>query len=592
MLSVGYDLYGERDGYGGSGPDSSLGRSVMGSRVAGRDGGVRPWWRPLTYSAASFAAIAALFHPLPASATPNVPNIPAAPNVPAVPAAPAVPDAGSRPVPLGTLLLPGQKAPGQAGAGPIATTPATTLPGVAMTPLLQKIEKQRTEIATLGDNLIKLGEDRDLAMQQRTTADQKVTDAQVALLTAQQDAAAAAAAALRDQAAMPPGTLGSGLADLDSLSRMQRGDSSTREAADRQLALVRATLTAALAEQSTATANAADLSRRYDALNADIAKKTAALQKDEQKHADEISAAEAAESAEDRRLGERYLDGTDQGRGAHPNAIAALNIALAQIGDPYVWSEEGPSQFDCSGLMYYAYRNATGHFNLDRVSRDQYKQTSQNLVDRYSLVPGDLLFFSSTNSWTGIHHVAMYAGKGMMVEAPRTGLDVRLVPVRWSRLFGATRIWGSVDHKTNAPDLNNLPDPEPNPSRTTPPATTPTTKPPTTKPTTKPPTTEPTTKPPTTQPTPPTTQPTPPTTQPTSPSNPPSSPSGDNSTSPSGAGTPSGGGTSSSAGTPSGADSQSPSGDSPSPSSEQSQTASQSASQSTEADASTGATPE
>jgi cell wall-associated NlpC family hydrolase len=570
----------------------------MGSRVAGRDSGARPWWRPLTYSAATFTAIAALFHPLPASATPNAPGVP---NAPAVPAAPAVPDSGSRPVPIGTLLLPGQKAPGQQVAGPAATTPATTLPGVTMTPLLQKIEKRRTEIATLGDKLIQLGEDRDRAAQQRATADQKVTDAQVALLTAQQDAAAAAAAALRDQAALPPGTLGSGLADLDSLSRMQRGDSDTREAANRQLALVQASLTAAQAEQATATTNATDLSRQYDTLNADIAKKQAALQKDEQKHADEISAAEAAESAEDRRLGERYLDGTDQGRGAHPNAIAALKIALAQIGDPYVWSEEGPSQFDCSGLMYYAYRNATGHFNLDRVSRDQYRQTSQNLVDRYSLVPGDLLFFSSTNSWTGIHHVAMYAGNGMMVEAPRTGLDVRLTPVRWSRLFGATRIWGSVDHKTNAPDLNNLPAPEPNPAETTTPPTTPA-KPPTSKPTTKPPTTKPTTKPPT--------KPTPPSTPPTSPSDPPSSPadgsssppsggnsnppSGGNSNPPSGGNSnpPSGGNSTSPSNGGAPSDSQSPGGNSQSPSSDQSQTAGQSASQSKEADASAGANPE
>jgi hypothetical protein len=161
---------------------------------------------------------------------------------------------------------------------------------------------------------------------------------------------------------------------------------------------------------------------------------------------------EAAQSAADAALGQGYLDGASQGRGADPRAVAALVYALAQRGDPYKWSEEGPDKFDCSGLMYAAYRTAAaGNFPLRRVSRDQYLQTQKNAVDRYSLVPGDLLFFSSSNSWRGIHHVAMYAGNGMMVEAPRTRLNVRLVPVRWSRLFQATRVYGSVEGVTKVP---------------------------------------------------------------------------------------------------------------------------------------------
>jgi hypothetical protein len=230
--------------------------------------------------------------------------------------------------------------------------------------------------------------------------------------------------------------------------------------------------------------------------------------------------------------------------------------------------------------MQYSYDHAPGGFDLQRVSRDQYRQTSTNLVDRYSLVPGDLLFFSSTNSWTGIHHVAMYAGKGMMVEAPRTGLNVRLTPVRWSRLFGATRIWGSVDHPTNAPDLNDLPPKEPNPgSPSATPKPTKTTKPPT-SPDPDPDPTK-TTKPPgggSGSPS-----------NPTSPSTPPSSTSPEPSKTsdpPTGGGSnpPSGGGSN----PPSGGDSQSPGENSQSPSDAQSQ----SAGQSKEASQSAGANPE
>src|SRR5829696_4858514 len=87
----------------------------------------RPWWRPLACSAAATAAIAVLFSPVPSMA---------APNVPAAPVAPAVPDAGSRPIPIGTLTMPGQ------ASTPVATTP-TTIGAVAPTPLVAKIEKQR-----------------------------------------------------------------------------------------------------------------------------------------------------------------------------------------------------------------------------------------------------------------------------------------------------------------------------------------------------------------------------------------------------------------------------------------------------------------
>jgi peptidoglycan DL-endopeptidase CwlO len=425
----------------------------------------------MAFSAAAAAALSTLFNPLPAAAEPLAPGAPAAP----VPI-PAVPDAGSRPIPLGTLVLPGQ---------PISTPMVTRATGVPTSPLLAKLDKRRAEIAELGDTLIRLGQDRDLARQQQATAVTKVTDAQAVQAAAQREAAAAAGNALRTAAALPPGALGSDLQDLDELSRIQRGETPTEQSAARQLTLAQTALTAAQAEQATATQRATDLSAQYDKLNTSISAKQAALQKLEQQHAGEISAAEAAETATDSRLGAMYLAGTQQGRGADRRAIAALQYALNQRGDPYQWAAEGPDRFDCSGLMYAAYHTAAaGDYPLARVSRDQYWQTRNKVVDRYSLLPGDLLFFSSTNSWTGIHHVAMYAGNGLMVEAPRTGLDVRLTPVRWTRLFQATRVYGSVDGPVQGPDLNAPP------SSGNGGTTTPTTHP-TTKPTTKPPTTSP-----------------------------------------------------------------------------------------------------
>ena len=491
---------------------------------------VRPWWRPVVYSAAAAAAISALFNPVPALAAPAVPQAPAAapalplvpaapPAVPQVPAAaPAVPDIGSRPMPLGTLLLPGQAA---------ATPAASASPGApATSPVVQRIEKGRAEISTLGDQLIRVGQDRDLARDQYAVAVQRNADAETVLREAQTAAADAAAAAMRKAAAMPPGTDDSGLLGLDDLARIQRGDGGSQQAAARQLERAQMVARLALDERTLTEQRYGELAAQYDTLNAELVRKQSAQQKLELDNNAELSLAEAIETAEDSRLGAEYLAGAEAGRGADRRAVQALEFALAQRGDPYVWSEEGPDQYDCSGLTYAAYRSVG--FPLARVSRDQYWQTRNKVVDRYSLLPGDLLFFSYSNSWRGIHHVAMYAGNGMMVEAPRTGLNVRLVPVRWTRLFQATRVFGSVEGATAGPNLG-APDPEP--AETTPyyplptttrpstPAGTPTTKPTTTSPTTTSPTTSPTTSSPTTQPTTtaPTTQPTTtaPTTEPT-----------------------------------------------------------------------------
>ena len=163
---------------------------------------------------------------------------------------------------------------------------------------------------------------------------------------------------------------------------------------------------------------------------------------------------------------------------ADPRALKAVQYALAQLGDQYVWAAEGPDQFDCSGLMWAAYRSAG--YQLARVARDQYYTTRSRSVDRYSLLPGDLVFFASGSSWTTIHHVGMYIGGGKMVHAPNSNEVVKVSTVWWSRFYAATRIFGAV------------PGPNTTPTATTPPTTPPpTTPPPTSTATTPPPSTTP-----------------------------------------------------------------------------------------------------
>ena len=97
----------------------------------------------------------------------------------------------------------------------------------------------------------------------------------------------------------------------------------------------------------------------------------------------------------------------------------AVAFAKAQVlaRKPYVWGSEGPSTFDCSGLVYAAYRAAgLGWPNWDRLNSALYSTYTMH-VSLKDLVPGDLLFYSYKGSVSTIHHITIYAGDGMMWEA-------------------------------------------------------------------------------------------------------------------------------------------------------------------------------
>jgi cell wall-associated NlpC family hydrolase len=99
-------------------------------------------------------------------------------------------------------------------------------------------------------------------------------------------------------------------------------------------------------------------------------------------------------------------------------AQAAVDTALAQVGDPYVWGAGGPDAFDCSGLTQYAY-SAAG-VSLPHSSRSQSQMGAPVAVS--DLQPGDLLFYYSPTS-----HVAMYIGNGQMVHASTSSKPVMVV---------------------------------------------------------------------------------------------------------------------------------------------------------------------
>lgn len=100
----------------------------------------------------------------------------------------------------------------------------------------------------------------------------------------------------------------------------------------------------------------------------------------------------------------------------------AISFANSHLGDAYVWGGNGPHGWDCSGLVQAAYRSAG--ISLPRVASDQYRATTP--ISRSELRRGDLVFWTSNGSVSGIHHVAVYLGDGKYIEAPRPGKQVRV----------------------------------------------------------------------------------------------------------------------------------------------------------------------
>lgn len=121
-----------------------------------------------------------------------------------------------------------------------------------------------------------------------------------------------------------------------------------------------------------------------------------------------------------------------------------LQIALSQVGKPYVWGATGPDSFDCSGLIVFSWRKA-GYSLSVRTSEQMYQVSDP--VRAGSEQPGDLLFGDFGAAGPG--HVMIVVRPGVAVEAPHTGDVVKVIsydPDKWTfgRLQASAFVAGTI----------------------------------------------------------------------------------------------------------------------------------------------------
>ena len=116
------------------------------------------------------------------------------------------------------------------------------------------------------------------------------------------------------------------------------------------------------------------------------------------------------------------------------SVAGAIAFAKAQLGKPYALGGAGPTYWDCSGLTLRSYQ-AVGVYIGTHSATNQYNtlRAADKLVNLSQLLPGDLLFY--TDGGGDMYHVAMAVGGGQMIEAPRPGVPVRIVGIRYGDLM-------------------------------------------------------------------------------------------------------------------------------------------------------------
>jgi cell wall-associated NlpC family hydrolase len=322
--------------------------------------------------------------------------------------------------------------------GATAALTLTALPGTAgAEPGHATTPQQATQLVAEASHQL------EVVTEELNTAKVLLEQQQAAVASAKKDAAAAEKrlAALDDQIRELARTAytGDGLSELNVLMSSGSADEFVSQlgtldaiAGHTNDVLVEVATAAEAAEKARAEADEAtakaqkavdEITAKQADLESDIA--------DYQRQFDALTAPQQAEVVEAH--GGTAVAVTPMAAAASGAAGVAVDTALAQVGDPYVWGAGGPDSFDCSGLMQYAY--AAAGISLPHSSRMQSQMGAP--VSPSALQPGDMLFFYSP-----VSHVGMYIGNGQMVHASTSGSPVKVVEIQYmmDNFSGARRV--------------------------------------------------------------------------------------------------------------------------------------------------------
>jgi len=105
-----------------------------------------------------------------------------------------------------------------------------------------------------------------------------------------------------------------------------------------------------------------------------------------------------------------------------------IQIAQSEEGKQYVFGAAGPNTFDCSGLVFFCYKNAG--FKIQRqTAQDYYNESTKIAIPQI----GDLVFFGDDSN---IHHIGIYVGNNQMIDAPSSNDVVKIQSYTWSDFAG------------------------------------------------------------------------------------------------------------------------------------------------------------
>ncbi|HKH55651.1 MAG TPA: C40 family peptidase, partial [Propionibacteriaceae bacterium] len=217
-------------------------------------------------------------------------------------------------------------------------------------------------------------------------------------------------------------------ADLAELEESTEADLAALEEQEKELKTLRAASEKKISESKAVLARLSAEERRRIA---EEKRKAAAEAREEAERASEQSTSTRSTSTSRSNTSARSNTqesapaSTGSGRGA-----TALAFAKAQLGKPYQFASAGPDSYDCSGLTSASWKAAG--VTLPRTSQAQFGVG--RAVSKSELAPGDLVFF-----YSGLSHVGLYAGNGMLIHAPHPGSSVEYIKMSYMPYAGARR---------------------------------------------------------------------------------------------------------------------------------------------------------